>query len=66
MFQKKDSATSGGKYHKHAEETMNRVSFGVLLCLSALILLHNNHAFIGVPVFVAGIILMNRWTRRKK
>ncbi|WP_228856966.1 hypothetical protein [Desulfomarina profundi] len=45
---------------------MNRVSFGVLLCLSALILLHNNHAFIGVPVFVAGIILMNRWTRRKK
>jgi len=45
---------------------MNRVSVGVLLCLSSLILLHNNHAFIGVPVFVVGIILMNRWTRKKK
>ncbi|WP_457576505.1 hypothetical protein [Desulfomarina sp.] len=45
---------------------MNRVSLGVLFCLSALILLHNNHPFTGVPVFVAGIILMNRWGRRKK
>jgi hypothetical protein len=45
---------------------MNRVSLGVLLCLSALILLHKNHTFIGVPAFVAGIILMNRWGRRKR
>jgi hypothetical protein len=41
---------------------MNRVTIGVLLCLSALILLSNNNAVIGIIAFVAGIVIMNGWT----
>ena len=44
---------------------MNRVTLGVLLCLAALILLHNNHAIPGLVAFIAGIILMNRRKRPK-
>ena len=39
--------------------SMNKVTIGVLLCLSSLILMHNNRAVIGIIAFVAGIILMN-------
>ncbi len=46
--------------------TMNKVTLGVLLCLSSLILLHRNHATIGIIVFVVGIILMNGWKRPKQ
>ena len=51
---------------KNVDDIMNKVTLGVLLCLSALILLHKNHAMIGIPVFIAGIILMNagRWGKR--
>ena len=45
--------------------TMNKVTLGVLLCLSSLILLHRNHAAIGIVAFVAGIVLMNGWKRPK-
>jgi len=45
---------------------MNKVTLGVLICLSALILLHKNHAIIGIPVFIAGIILMNTGKGGKK
>lgn len=45
---------------------MNRVSLGVLICLSALILIHYNQAIIGIPVFIAGIILMNKGGRKKR
>lgn len=45
---------------------MNRVSFGVLLCLSALILLNMNQPLIGIPVFIVGIIVMNKIGRKKK
>jgi len=44
---------------------MNKVSLGVLLCLSALILLHNNQAIIGIPIFIAGIILMHKGGGKK-
>lgn len=42
-------------------ENMNKVTLGVLLCLSSLILLHRNHAAIGIIAFVVGIVLMNGW-----
>ncbi|WP_169309067.1 hypothetical protein [Desulforhopalus sp. IMCC35007] len=45
---------------------MNKVSIGVLLCLSGLILLHWNQAFAGVPVFMAGILVMNGGSWRRK
>lgn len=38
---------------------MNKVTIGVLLCLSSLILMHGNNAVIGIIAFVAGIVLMN-------
>jgi hypothetical protein len=38
---------------------MNKVTLGVLLCLSSLILLNSTHPAIGFIVFVVGIILMN-------
>ena len=40
---------------------MSKVTLGVLLCLSALILMHGSHAVIGIITFVAGIIIMNGW-----
>jgi len=45
---------------------MNNVTIGVLLCLSALILMNVNNPIIGIPVFVAGIIMMNKKNKRKK
>lgn len=44
---------------------MNKVTIGVLLCLSALILLHGNNAVIGIISFIAGIIIMNGWWPKK-
>jgi len=40
---------------------MSKVTLGVLLCLSSLILLHRHHAALGIIVFIIGIILMNGW-----
>lgn len=40
---------------------MNKVTIGVLLCLSALIMLHSNNAVIGFITFTVGIIIMNGW-----
>jgi hypothetical protein len=37
---------------------MNKVTIGLLLALSSLILLHNNQPFIGFPAFIVGIFLM--------
>lgn len=45
---------------------MNKKTIGLLLCLSALILLHRNNAVIGLPAFVIGIIMMNGWKWPKK
>jgi hypothetical protein len=42
---------------------MNKVTLGVLLCLSSLILMHGNNAIIGIITFVIGIVLMNRGKR---
>jgi hypothetical protein len=45
---------------------MNKVTLGVLLCISSLILLHRHHAAIGIIAFVIGIVLMNGriWPRK--
>ncbi len=45
---------------------MNKVTLGVLICLSALILISKNQAIIGIPVFIAGIILMNKGGGKKR
>ncbi len=45
---------------------MNKVSLGVLICLSALILLHSGYAILGIPIFIAGIILMHKGGGRKR
>jgi hypothetical protein len=45
---------------------MNKVTVGVLLCLTALILLNSNNAVIGIIAFVAGIIIMNGWNWPRK
>lgn len=45
---------------------MNKVTFGVLLCLLSFILLHNNQAVIGLIAFIAGIVLMNGWKGSNK
>jgi hypothetical protein len=45
---------------------MNKVTLGLLLCLSSLILLHGNHAIIGIIAFIVGIIFMYGWKRPKK
>lgn len=47
-------------------ERMNKVTVGVLLCLTALILLNSNHAIIGIIAFVSGIIIMNDWKWPRK
>ncbi|MFW2368109.1 MAG: hypothetical protein ACN4GW_16970 [Desulforhopalus sp.] len=44
---------------------MNKVTIGVLLCLSALILLHGNNAIVGILTFIIGIIIMNNWWPKK-
>ncbi len=44
---------------------MNNVTIGVLLCLSALILMNVNNPIIGIPVFIAGIVMMNRKKKKK-
>lgn len=41
------------------KSAMNKVTIGVLLCLSSLILMHGNNAVIGIIAFVVGIVLMN-------
>lgn len=51
---------------KVLRDSMNKVTLGVLLCLSSLILLHSNLAVIGIIAFVAGIILMNGWKWPRK
>gem|GEM_PF-1018422 len=45
---------------------MNKVTLGVLLCLSSLILLNGVHPAIGFIMFIVGIILMNGWKGSKK
>ena len=42
------------------KDSMNKVTLGVLLCLSSLILLNTTHPAIGIITFVVGIIFMNR------
>ena len=39
---------------------MGKVILGVLICLSALMLVHMNYAIIGIPAFVVGILVMNK------
>lgn len=39
---------------------MNSTTAGVLLAMTALILIHQHQPFIGVPLFVLGILVMNR------
>ena len=46
--------------------SMNKLTVGVLLCLSSLILLHQNRPAIGIIAFVIGIALMNGWRWPKK
>ena len=43
---------------KGDDQTMSKVTIGVLLSMAALILLHNNQPFIGFPAFLLGIYLM--------
>ncbi len=45
---------------------MNKVTLGVLLCLSSLILLNGSHAVIGIIMFIVGIIFMYGWERPRK
>lgn len=61
LFLPKNSTNNGEQRFLNAELQMNKVTLGVLLCLSALILLHLNQAVIGILAFVAGIIIMNGW-----
>ena len=46
---------------KVLREIMNKVTLGVLFCLSSLVLLHRHDAALGIIVFIVGIILMNGW-----
>ena len=39
---------------------MGKVILGVLICLSALMLVHMSYAFIGIPAFIIGILVMNK------
>lgn len=45
---------------------ISKVTIGVLLCLSSLILLNLNQTVIGLILFIYGIILMygGKWPRR--
>jgi len=38
-----------------------KVTIGVLLCLAALILLSRNLLVFGLPLFIAGFLIMNGW-----
>ena len=38
---------------------LGKITIGVLLCLSSLVLMHGNNAVIGIIAFVAGIVFMN-------
>jgi len=44
---------------------MNNVTIGILLSLSALILLYQNQWALGLTAFVIGILVMNKKNRRK-
>jgi hypothetical protein len=44
---------------------MNNVTIGILLSLSALILLYKNQWALGLAAFVIGILVMNKKNRRK-
>ncbi len=37
---------------------MNRKTAGLLLAMTALLILHANQPFLGLPLFIAGIYLM--------
>lgn len=43
---------------------MNHVTLGIILCMSALILLYQNRWALGLAAFVLGFLLMNRKNRR--
>jgi hypothetical protein len=45
---------------------MNKVIIGVIICSSALLLIHMNYAIVGIPAFIAGIVLMNRGGTKKR
>lgn len=42
----------------------NRTVIGLVMAMAAILMLHNNNVFIGLPLFVAGIFLMIR--KKKK
>jgi len=44
---------------------MNKVIIGVIICASALLLIHMNYAIVGIPAFIAGIVLMNRGGKKR-
>lgn len=48
------------------KDSMNKVTLGVLLCLTSLIMLNSIHPAIGIITFVIGIILMNGWKGPRK
>lgn len=39
---------------------MNKVTAGLLLCMAALIMLHQHNIAIGLVLFVIGFLLMNK------
>lgn len=39
----------------------NKAVYGTVLCIGSLILLGKNIIILGVPLFVAGILMMNNW-----
>ncbi|HSL41651.1 MAG: hypothetical protein V2I32_08430 [Desulforhopalus sp.] len=45
---------------------MKKSLFGAVMCLAALLLLGSNQVLLGLPLFIAGIVLMfsGRWPRR--
>lgn len=45
---------------------ISKVTIGVLMCLTALILLHNNLIVVGLPLFIAGFFVMygGKWPWR--
>lgn len=45
---------------------MSKVTLGVLVCLSSLILLSRGLAAIGIIAFVIGILMMNGWKWPRK
>jgi hypothetical protein len=45
---------------------ISKVTVGVLMCLASLILLSRNLIFFGLPLFIAGFLVMNGWKRPRK